>query len=317
MRARLEAWGRRWPWFGVVLDVQKRFGELQGGQIAAFVTLSFFLSLFPLLLMATAVLGFVASGNGDVTGTIIDKLGLTDKAADTVRDAMAAAERGKTSASIIGFAGLLWSSLGVVSSMQAAIDRAWQTKGRGIKDKLFAIEWLIGAGILLAASIAVTGLVVAVLPGWAAPVGILITVALNVLLFWWTFQILGNTKVGWRPLLPGALLAGIGFEVLTTLGAYYVPRAVASSSALYGSIGIVFALIAWLFFFGRLVVYSSILNVVLYERDAGTVTIDVEVPRVPGEVPTGADRSGTVSETATWSSVDSCWLTMDPTSAVR
>ncbi|MEY2589582.1 MAG: rane protein [Acidimicrobiaceae bacterium] len=282
---------------GVALDVQKRFGELQGGQIAAFVTLSLFLSLFPLMLMATAVLGFLASGKADLAGDIVNKLGVSGEAAKTVQDAIVAAERSRKSASVVGFLGLLWASLGVVSSMQAAIDRAWQAKGRGMRDKLYAVEWLVGAGILMAASFVLTGLVVGVLPGWAAPVGILVTVALNILLFWWTFKILGRTHVGWRPLLPGALLAGIGLQVLTTFGAYYVPRAVASSSALYGSIGVVFALLAWLFFFGRLVVYASVLNVVLYERKAGTVTVDVEVPRVPGEVPTGADRSGVVSET--------------------
>jgi membrane protein len=281
---------------GVVLDVQKRFGELQGGQIAAFVTLSLFLSLFPLMLVATAVLGFLASGKADLAGDIVNKLGVSGEAAKTVQDAIVAAERSRKSASVVGFLGLLWASLGVVSSMQAAIDRAWQAKGRGMRDKLYAVEWLVGAGSLMAASFVLTGLVVGVLPGWAAPLGILVTVALNVLLFWWTFKILGRTHVGWRPLLPGALLAGIGLQVLTTLGAYYVPRAVASSSALYGSIGVVFALLAWLFFFGRLVVYASVLNVVLYERKAGTVTVDVEVPRVPGEVPIGADRSGVVSE---------------------
>jgi YihY family inner membrane protein len=299
VRARLEAWGNRWPWLRVVLDVQKRFGELQGGQIAAYVTLSLFLSLFPLILMATAVLGFVSSGNSDIAGNIIDKLGLTGDAATTVQNSIDAAEKSKAGASIIGFLGLLWASLGVVSSMQAAIDRAWQAKGRGMKDKLFAVEWLVGAGILLTASFFITGLVVAVLPGWAAPLGIVVTVALNVVFFLFTFRILGRTHVGWRPLLPSSLLAGIGLQVLTIAGAYYIPRAVASSSAMYGSIGTVFALIAWLFFFGRLVVYASVLNVVLYERKMGTVTVDVEVPRVPGEVPIGADRSGIVSETAT------------------
>ena len=45
------------------------------------------------------------------------------------------------------------------------------------------------------------------------------------------------------------------FEVLKALGSIYVPQPVASSSALYGSIGAVFAILAWLFFFGGLLVY--------------------------------------------------------------
>ena len=38
----------------------------------------------------------------------------------------------------------------------------------------------------------------------------------------------------------------IGLEVLKLVGTVYVPRAVASSSALYGSLGVVFAILAWL-----------------------------------------------------------------------
>jgi hypothetical protein len=56
---------------------------------------------------------------------------------------------------------------------------------------------------------------------------------------------------------------------------------------------VVFAILAWLFFFGRLVVYSTVLNVVLWERTHGTVTIDLEVPSLPGrEAEPVATRSG-------------------------
>ncbi|HKN39119.1 MAG TPA: hypothetical protein VJ456_08435, partial [Acidimicrobiia bacterium] len=83
----------------------------------------------------------------------------------------------------------------------------------------------------------------------------------------------------------------VGLEVLKAVGAYYVPRAVASSSQLYGSLGIVFAVLAWLLLFGRLVVYSAVLNVVLYEKHEGTVRAVVEAPPVPGARPV-ASRSG-------------------------
>ena len=142
---------------------------------------------------------------------------------------------------------------------------------------------------LLAVSIVLTGLIVSVLPAWAEPVAVIPTVAMNVLVFWLTFAMLGAQKVGWRPLLPGSLFAGIGLQVLTLAGAYVVPHVVASSSALYGSLGVVFAIIAWLF-----LVIASILNVVLYERATGTVTVDIEAPRIPGQVPVEADRGGVV-----------------------
>jgi uncharacterized BrkB/YihY/UPF0761 family membrane protein len=80
--------------------------------------------------------------------------------------------------------------------------------------------------------------------------------------------------------------------LLKVVGGIYVPRAVASSSALYGSIGIVFAILAWLLFFGRLIVYSATLNVVLWERRHGTVSVPLEMPKLPGTTPVAATRSG-------------------------
>lgn len=299
MVERLDRLAGRWPWLRVLLDVQKRFGDLQGGITASAVTLTLFLSLFPLLLVATAIVGFFASKGNDVAGRVVETLGLSGTAASTVTDAVAAAEKSRRAASVVGLVGLLWSSLGVAGALQTAIDRVWQAKGRGLKDRLVSLLWLGGAFLVIGASLTLTGLLVGVLPGWAASIAIPLTVAVYIALFWWTFHFLGSTSVGWRALLPGALAAGIGFQVLTVLGAVIVPRSVASSSALYGSIGVVFAIIAWLFMFGRLVVYACALNVVLYERRRGTVTVEVEVPKVPGEVPLTATRAGVVDEVVT------------------
>jgi membrane protein len=285
----------RWPWLDVAVSVQERYTELEGSMVAAAVTLAIFISLFPALLLGTALLGFVASGNVDLPGQIIDKLGLTGSAAQTLRDAVGTASRSRRTASVIGLGGLAWSALGVVQAIQLGIDRAWQVKGGGLTDKVRDLGWLLATGALVVATTAGTALVVSVLPGWVAPFMILVTIAINVVMFWCTFALLGHQTVGWRPLLPGAVFAGLALQVLTLAGAVIVPRSVASSSALYGSMGVVFAILAWLYFFGRLLVYASTLNVVLYERERGTVTLEVEAPRMPGQVPVEATRAGVVA----------------------
>src|SRR5438067_400771 len=63
MKERLDRLGRRWSWLGLVLRVQGRYGELNGNYLAAAITLAGFLSLFPLLLVAFAVLGFLSAGH--------------------------------------------------------------------------------------------------------------------------------------------------------------------------------------------------------------------------------------------------------------
>ena len=185
----------------------------------------------------------------------------------------------------------------MVGSLSYALNSVWQVKGRGLRDKLFGLVWLIGTLVLIFSGLALSGLG-AVLPGpaWlvAFPIGVLLYTAL----FWWMFRVIGNTPVSWRRLLPGAILAGVGFQILNTLSGIIVP-ALLRGSALYGSIGAVFAIIAWLFFFGRLVVYATVLNVVLFERFHGTVTVEQRVPHYVRQVPLRANRAGAIEEVVT------------------
>lgn len=275
----------------VTLKMNDRFSELHGNYLAGAITLQSFLSLFPLMLVVLSVTGFIAANrNPDLAVEIINKLGLTGAAAQTFSTAIQRAVEIRGTALGVGTVGLLWSGLALVGSLQFAFNQAWQVEARGMKDKLVGIAWLAGAGILFIVSAAATTLL-GLLPGFLWPVSILFTLAANVVLWMWTARLLPNLDVGWRPLLPGAILGGVGLEVLKFAGRFWVPHLVASSSALYGSIGVVFAILAWLLIFGRLVVYSACLNVVLYEEKAGVLRSTIEVPNTP-EATAEVTRSG-------------------------
>ena len=277
---------------GTALRMQKRYDEVHGGFLGSAVTLSAFLSLFPLLLAVVGLVGVVSSNATDLPGTVIAKLGIQDPTTNKLmRDAFATAESSGRAASAVGIVGLLWSGLGLVAAIQFVFDSVWQAPGRGLKDKLYGLAWLVGAGLLFLASFAMTFLL-GWLPGPAWPVAILGNLAVGVPLWLWTFQALTNRDVGWKALLPGAVFGAVGLQILQTVGGIYVPRIVSSSSTLYGSLGIVFAILAWLLFFGRLLVYAVTLNVVRWEEDHGTVTAEIEMPNVPGEVPLTATRAG-------------------------
>jgi membrane protein len=279
----------RWKWFATVLRVQDRFDEVHGGYLASAVTLAAFTSIFPLLLVAVAIVGFL-SVNTDVTGSVVTHLGLTGEASTAVEAAIRTAQHSRKGALGLGTIGLLWSGLGLVAAVQYAFDNVWQVTGRGLKDKAAGLLWLVGAVVILAASFALTA-IVNILP-WLAPVSILIGVAVNFALWMWTLKALLNVEVPWRGFVPGALVGAVGLEALKLLGSVWVPRAVASSSALYGSIGIVFAILAWLFFFGRLTVYVAVVSVVRWEAQHGTVTVEIELPRHPDFVAVEATRAG-------------------------
>lgn len=286
---------RRFGWARTLVAVLDRFNDVHGGYLASAISLAAFLALFPLLLVGIAVLGFVAHGRADPAKAVIDQLSLSGSTAQTVRETVKNAGRTATAASIIGLAGLLWSGLGLMASVQFAFDSVWQVTGRGLKDKAVGLAWLLGAVVILGASVGATA--VAGLVPFGAYVSLVVTLPFDVGLCLFTFRVLNQRHLGWKPMLPGAVVGGVGLEVLKLVGAVYVPRLVAHSSALYGPLGSVFALLAWLLFFGRLIVYSAVLNVVRWEEDHGTVTVDVEVPRIPGEVPLVAGRSGQAAPT--------------------
>lgn len=284
---------RRLRGVGLLINVHRRVGELGGNFQASAVTLALFLSLIPMIVVALAVLGFVSSGTDDFAAEAVESLGLTGDSAESLTEAIESAERNRGTASVIGFAGMVWSALGVVGAVQHVCNRAWQVEGRGFKDKLWAFGWLLGALVLLGGSVALSSLL-NVLPGWAAPLNVLASLALMIAFFLWTFRVLTSRPLPLRAHLAGAVLGGIGFHILTVVGTTYVPDKVASSSAAFGAVGVIIALLGWLVLFGRLLVYAVALNVVRFEGDHGTVRVEVDAPRLDGDVPLEANRSAVV-----------------------
>ena len=294
----LDRVAQRFTWLEPIAAVQRRFSEVGGNFLAAAFTFNAFLSLFPLMLVGVAVLGYVAAGSDtDLAKELVNELGLKGEAAKMLTNTIHAAEDSRQAASIVGLAGLLWSGLGLVGALQYIYNSAWQVNDRGLKDKAVGLAWLGGAAVLFVASAAVTT-VLRWLPGPAAPLGVVVGFAVSFLLWLWTARVLPNKQVPWRHLVPGALFGAVGLEILKLVGAYYVPKMVASSSALYGSLGVVFAVLAWLAFFGRLVVYSAVVNVVTYERRVGTKTAVVAVPATETDDIPVANRSGRLVATS-------------------
>jgi membrane protein len=267
LRGRLRAYGDRWPLLGRTLDVHERFGEVGGSRLAGSLAFQAFLSLFPLMLVVAAAVGFFSARSAtDVPARIVAELGLRGETATTMVTAVRAAEDSRRVASVVGLAGLLWSGLGLVGAFQFAFNRVWGVESQsGMRPRALGLAWLAGAGLLFVVAAGVAA-ALNFLPALLAPVGVVVGLGVNFTLWIWTTRLLPNRDVGWRPLVPGAIVGAIGLEALKIGGAVYIPRLVESSSQLYGSIGVIFALLAWLLLFSRLVVYAEALNAVLYQR---------------------------------------------------
>lgn len=88
----------------------------------------------------------------------------------------------------------------------------------------------------------------------------------NLALFFLAFQVLTAIGLPWRRLVPGTVVAAVGWVVLQSVGGYYVTRQLADASQVYGTFGLVIGLLSWLYLTAQLVLYAAELNVVLARR---------------------------------------------------
>lgn len=258
---------------GWLRGLQRRYNTISGPTLAGGVTLYGFLALFALLVLGVAILGFLSADNSHLAHDIAGELGLTGQAARFITDSVNAAQNSRSLATVVGVVGIVWLGTSFALVVANAFDAAWRVPGRGLHDRAWGLLWLLGAAVLLGAA----GLATAcwdLLPTAFAPLVVVVSLSMNAALWMWTSWLLPNRDVAWRLLVVPALLAAVALEVLKVVGAYVVPHYVAQSSELYGTIGVVFAILLWLLVLGRVVVYVAVIEAWQAERSEPTPILE-------------------------------------------
>jgi membrane protein len=255
---RLDEAGRRHPHLAAAVAVQRRFGAERGANLAAAISMRAFLSLFPVMVLAIACVGFVGGDPRQIADDIVKELGLSGSAATTITDAVRTAQDTKVASSIIGIVGLLWAGTGLAASLTAAWNQTWRIPGGGVRGRTLGFVWLLGGLVLFAIAVFVLTLV-----GGNGPlpeVGVVAGVVVNTMGFVWTAWVLPTRRIPVRSMLLAATVGGVCLEVLKIVGTFVIPRIVSQSSELYGAIGAVFALLVWFLVIGRVVVYVTLIE---------------------------------------------------------
>lgn len=273
------------PVVGTAVRVQDRYQADAGDQFAGAIGFFGFLSLFPLILLALSVTGYIladASGEqvNEVARAIQDAipgfsaaLGGGDEATG-VGQALQTIIDNRGAAGGFGLALLLVSGLRVVNAAQTAtlvIFRVDRSQMVGIKQKVKQLAALVLLGLLALAGAAAGSAIGVVSTGRLfegmdvlAPVlTTATTFVLDAGLFLAAYRVFGTRKgPPVSTLVPGALLAGAGWTVLKLVGATYVSSQVSNASELYGALGGVIGLLLLLYLAGRLYVYGAELSAV-------------------------------------------------------
>ena len=247
-------------------ELQRRFSADRAGNLAAAIGMRAFLALFPIVVLCIAVIGLFVGDATAFADRVVSALGLSGDAAKLITDATRTAQHTKVASSIIGIVGLLWTGTGLAAAITDTWNQVWKIPGGTLRGRLVGVGWLAGGGVLAVVGFGATGLVSG--SGELAVVGIVGGLAVDTLLFLWTAWILPARRIRVRAMLPAAFFGGVGYETLKLVGGYAVPAMVRRSSTLYGTIGVVFALLVWMLVLGYLVVSVALAEKVLWDQGA-------------------------------------------------
>jgi membrane protein len=262
---------QRHRWLAIPIAVVKKFGDDQGGSLAALVAYYAFFSLFPLLLVFVTILAYVLQGDVQAQRSISDSvLAQFPIIGEQLRHNIHGLH-GHALALVIGLVTSLLAGLGVTQAAQRAFDHIWavpiKDRPNFIHSRLRGLALLASLGVLFIAATLASGLVTGGVGGPLAKVGgILISLALNFGLFLAAFRFMTADSVATRCLWIGVLVAGIFWEILQVVGGYYIGHVFKHSTDTYGFFGLVIALLVWLHLGAQLTLYSAELNVVITRR---------------------------------------------------
>ena len=269
---RLDAFQRRRRWAGYPIAVVYKYIDDQGGNLAALIAYYAFLSLFPLLLLLTTILGFVLAGHPELQQKVLaSALGQFP----VVGDQLGQPKRigGGAVGLAIGILGSLYGGLGVGQAVQNAMNTAWavprNSRPDPLKSRLRSLVLLLTAGGAVLGTTVLSALGSSNAGSFGPLLKVLIlvaSVAVNAAVFVSVFRVSTARDLSLRDVAPGALAAAIVWQLLQSFGVVYVAHVVNGSSATNGVFAVVLGLLAFLYLTATAVVLCAEINVVRVRR---------------------------------------------------
>ncbi|MCT2338499.1 YhjD/YihY/BrkB family envelope integrity protein [Corynebacterium sp. p3-SID1056] len=278
-----------------LMRMNERFGAQGGNQFAAGITYFSVLSLFPLLMLVFAGLGFFLNARPDLMQQIQDQVteSLEGDMGSMVNDLIQSAIDQRGAVAGIGLLTTLWSGLGWMNNLRVGVSAMWNLDadegGNFVTKKLWDLLGLIGLIVLFVVAFAVTALGVS---GWTDSlldyvglgempgarvlvwvVGLLVGVLANFLVMLWVVMFLPRTKVPVKSGMKGALLGAIIFEVIKQFAGVIIGAMTGNpAGAIFGPL---ISLMIVLYLIWRVVLYVS----------AWTATTEESLRLAPAELP--------------------------------
>jgi membrane protein len=255
----------------------QHYGKVNGNAQAGAVTYFGFLSFFPILALAFFVVGQLSIVYADAREDLVEVIdtflpGIVGTGDGEIP--LETFEQNAATIGLLGLVGLLYAGLGWLSAMRDALEVVFETPKREqpnfLIGKLRDLVSLTVIGAVLLFSVALSGLVAGFSQDVLDLVGLENTpvtavllwlvghglgIAATTLLFLAMYRLLVNPHLPRKSLLYGAILGGVGFEVLKSLSVFLI--GITKNQPAFQAFGIALILVVWINYFSRVVVLSA------------------------------------------------------------
>jgi uncharacterized BrkB/YihY/UPF0761 family membrane protein len=257
------------------IGVVYKFFDDQGGYLAAVLTYYAFVAIFPILLIASSVLGFVLQGQPALQQEILSS---ALAQFPIVGDQLGRPEgiQGSTSAVVVGTLAALYGVVGLGQAAQNAVNVTWaiprNSRLNPVVSRLRSLIWLVLAGIALVLIAVITslgshlevfGVELGAGMGWLPVVA---TVVLNAGVLAVMIRLSTPQKEQLREVIPGAVTIAVLWQVLQVLGGVYVEHVIQKAGQMNAVFAVVLGLVALLYIASVIAMLGLEINVVLAKR---------------------------------------------------
>lgn len=261
------------PVIGILVRAGIRGARNHVKDMAASIAFFGFLSLFPMILGMAAMAGSILKSEqlrSQINRWISEFFPV---GADFVMQNIESAVRLRSAAGLVSILVLFWSARKMVGAMSRGINSALGLK----REHAFFLSPLRNFGLVLSISVLmfattaispladlVSGLEIK-FPGdfWGQLIdlvgGRLVSLASTAAMIACTYFLIPFHRVGWKETWPGLVTASVLIELGKYVFVYYVDN-ISSMDAIYGSISSIIALMLWLYYFGRVLLYGADIN---------------------------------------------------------
>jgi uncharacterized BrkB/YihY/UPF0761 family membrane protein len=265
---RLDRFQQKHPWAGFPLAVIYKYFDDYGSYLAAQLTYYGFVSLFPLLLLFSTILGFVLAGDQSLQREVLSS---ALQQFPVIGQDLARPKHlgGGPIGLVVGIAGSLYGGLGVAQAFQYASNTVWAVPRNNRPNPLRArgrsavLLGCAGLAVLATTALSIGG------GGGAGALGTIgkslalaASVVINVAVIIFAFRFAPARRLSVRDVVPGAVASAVIWQLLQSFGVIYVRHVVEHASATNAVFALVLGLLAFLYIAATVILLSMEINVV-------------------------------------------------------